>query len=488
VLPLAVFVIAAPKVVEGLGRERFGVLMVVVAVTTLLTSMDLGLGAGGVRLVARAAGKGDMATAAEVVREVFTVFAALAILVAGAGLLLAGPLARLLFPDTQLPGTETQQVVALAAILAAVAFVGAGTAVLPRGMEAMPFVSAAQGLYSAAIWLGAWGLVTVDGGLVAILVWIVAANMLLSLAFAAWGLYHCPEASFRPTRKLTHLRGAIAFNTFAFTAQINAALVNNIDKLLISFVLGPVSVAHYSLVSNVATKLPLVASALAAFVYPRASHLSIAEENAPIRELYVRVSRYLTLALAPLTVLMLALAPAALRVWMGEDFAREVAGPTLVLITAYAIAAVSVVPSLVFNAMGNSRIGAVFSGLAVLLTAAGSAALVGPLGILGVALGVLIGMLQSLVYAGLLERSLGLGWFRARRAFLLQVAMCLAAEAGVLLVLNEFVRGWASLAAIGALGGCAFFVAWVAFGFATAEDRALVRRLVRASGRSGTTC
>jgi O-antigen/teichoic acid export membrane protein len=484
-----VFVVAAPRVVEGLGRERFGVLMVVVAVTALVTSMDLGLGAGGVRLVARASGKGDMATAADVVREVFTVFAGLAILVAGAGLLLADPLARLLFPDTQLPAAETQRVVELAAILAAVAFLGAGVAVLPRGMEAMPFVSAAQGLYSAAIWLGAWGLVTLGDGLVAILAWIVAANTLLSLAFAAWGLYHCPEASFRPTRKLTHLRGVIAFNTFAFAAQINAALVNNIDKLLISFVLGPVSVAHYSLVSNIAAKLPLVASALAAFVYPRASHLSIADENAPIRELYLRVSRYLTLALAPLTVLMLALAPAALRVWMGEDFAREVALPTLVLIAGYAIASVSVVPSLVFNAVGNSRIGALFSGIAVLLTAAASAALIAPLGILGVALGVLIGMLQSLLYAGLLERSLGLGWFHERRPFLLQVAACLATQAGVLLLLQGFVGGWVSLAAIGALGGCAFFAAWVAFGFATAEDRALVRRLVRASGRSSsTTC
>jgi O-antigen/teichoic acid export membrane protein len=463
--------------------------MVVVAVTALVTSMDLGLGAGGVRLVARASGKGDMATAADVVREVFTVFAGLAILVAGAGLLLADPLARLLFPDTQLPAAETQRVVELAAILAAVAFLGAGVAVLPRGMEAMPFVSAAQGLYSAAIWLGAWGLVTLGDGLVAILAWIVAANTLLSLAFAAWGLYHCPEASFRPTRKLTHLRGVIAFNTFAFAAQINAALVNNIDKLLISFVLGPVSVAHYSLVSNIAAKLPLVASALAAFVYPRASHLSIADENAPIRELYLRVSRYLTLALAPLTVLMLALAPAALRVWMGEDFAREVALPTLVLIAGYAIASVSVVPSLVFNAVGNSRIGALFSGIAVLLTAAASAALIAPLGILGVALGVLIGMLQSLLYAGLLERSLGLGWFHERRPFLLQVAACLATQASVLLLLQGFVGGWVSLAAIGALGGCAFFAAWVAFGFATAEDRALVRRLVRASGRSSsTTC
>jgi len=484
VVPLAVFVVAAPKVVDGLGRERFGVLMVVVAVTSLLTSMDLGLGAGGVRLVARAAAKGEPAVAAEVVREVFTVFSGLAVLVAGAGLVLADPLARLLFPDTTLPAQETQQVVVLGALLAAVAFVGAGTAVLPRGMEAMPFVSGAQGIYSAAIWLGAWALVAAGKGLVAILVWIIATNTLLSLAFAAWGLYHCPATSFRPTRNLTHLRGVIAFNTFAFAAQINAALVNNLDKLLISSVLGPVSVAHYSLVSNIAAKLPLVASAIAAFVYPRASHLSIADRNTPIQELYVRVSRYLTLMLAPLTVLMLVLAPAALRVWMGEDFAREVSAPTLVLITAYAIATVSVVPSLVFNAMGNSRIGAVFSGIAVLLTAAGSIALIAPFGILGVAFGVLIGMLQSLVYAGLLERSLDLGWFRARRGFLLKVALCLAVQAVVLLLLQGFVRGFVSLVGVSALGGCAFFVAWAAFGFVTAEDRALLRRLLQPGRRS----
>lgn len=479
--PIAAFVVAAPKVVEGLGRERFGVLMVVVAVTTLVTSMDLGLGAGGVRLVARASGKGDMVAVAEVVREVFTVFVGLAILVAGAGLALADPLAALLFPSASLPSAETRQVVALAAVLAAVAFVGAGTAVLPRGMEAMPFVSALQGLYSTAIWLGAWGLVAFGQGLVAILGWLVVTNLLLALAFAAWGLYHCPGTSFRPTRKLAHLRDAIGFNAFAFAAQINAALVNNLDKLLISSVLGPVSVAHYSLVSNIAAKLPMVAAALAAFVYPRAAHLSTADANAPIQDLYVRVSRYLTLALAPLTVLMLLLAQPALQLWMGDAFRREMAWPALVLVAAYAIAAVSVVPSLVFNALGNSRVGALFSGIAVLLTAAGSLALIAPLGVLGVALGVLIGMLQGVVYAGLLERSLGLGWFRSRRRFLVQVSVCLAAQALVLFALRGFVSGWASLAAIGALGGCTFFAAWIAFGFASADDRALVQRLAQAS-------
>lgn len=475
------FVVAAPRVVDGLGRERFGVLMVVVAVTALVTSMDLGLGAGGVRLVARASGKGDLRTATEVVREVFTVFAGLALLVAIAGLALADPLAGLLFPSSSLPRAETRQVVTLGAVLAAVAFVGAGTAVLPRGMEAMPFVSAVQGLYSAAIWLGAWALVAQGWGLAAILVWLVAANLLLALAFAAWGLYHCPGASFRPTRQFTHLRGVVAFNAFAFSAQVNAALVNNLDKLLISFVLGPVSVAHYSLVSNIAAKLPMVAAALAAFVYPRAAHLSVTAANAPIQDLYVRVSRYLTLALAPLAMLMLVLAAPALALWMGADFAREMAGPTLVLVAAYAVATVSVVPSLVFNAMGNSRIGALFSGIAVLLTAAGGIALITPLGVLGVALGVLIGMLQGVVYAGLLERSLGLGWFKARRRFLAQVAICLAAQAFVLLLLRGFATSWASLAAIGALGGCAFFTAWVAFGFATADDRALLQRMARAS-------
>ena len=481
VAPIAVFVVAAPRVVDGLGKERFGVLMVVLAVTTLVTSMDLGLGAGGVRLVARASGKGDMVAAAELVREVFTVFAGLALLVAGAGFVLSGTLATLLFPTTTLPPAEVRHVVALGALLAAVAFVGAGTAVLPRGLEAMPFVSAVQGLYSVAVWLGAWGVVAQGWGLVAILVWLVAANMVMALAFAAWGLYHCPGTSFRPTRRLAHLRDAVAFNAFAFGAQINSALVNNLDKLLISFVLGPVSVAHYSLVSNLAAKLPMVAAALASFVYPRAAHLSIADENAPIQDLYLRVSRYLTLLLAPLAMLMLVLATPALVLWMGEAFAREMGWATVVLVAAYAIATVSVVPSLIFNAMGNSRIGAVFSGIAVLLTAVGSIALIAPLGVLGVALGVLIGMLQSVVYAGLLEQGLGLGWFRSRRRFLVQVAVCLAAEAIVLLLFRGFVSGLASLVAIAAFGGSTFFAAWMALGFATADDRALVQGMVQRS-------
>jgi O-antigen/teichoic acid export membrane protein len=166
---------------------------------------------------------------------------------------------------------------------------------------------------------------------------------------------------------------------------------------------------------------------------------------------------------------------------MGADFASEMAGPTLVLVAAYAIATVSVVPSLIFNAMGNSRIGALFSGMAVLLTAAGSVVLIVPFGILGVALGVLIGMLQGVVYAGLLERSLGLGWFRSRRRFLVQVALCLAAEVIVLLLLRGFVSGLTSLAAIGGLGGCTFFAAWVALGFTTPEDWALVQRMVQSS-------
>jgi O-antigen/teichoic acid export membrane protein len=481
VAPIAVFVIAAPKVVEGLGKERFGVLMVVIAVTTLVTSMDLGLGAGGVRLVARASGKGDMVAATELVREVFTVFSGLALLVAGAGFVLSGPLATLLFPTTSLPSAEVRHVVALGALLAAVAFVGAGTAVLPRGLEAMPFVSAVQGVNSVGLWLGAWGLVALGWGLVAILVWLIVANMAVALAFAAWGLYHCPATSFRPTRRLAHLRGAVAFNAFAFVAQINAAVMYNLDKLLISAVLGPVSVANYSLVSNIAAKLPMVASALAAFVYPRASHLSIGAASAPIQELYVKVSRYLMLVLAPPLAVLVVCAEPALRLWMGEAFAREMTGVTIVLLAAFAIAALSVVPSLVFNALGNSRIGALFSGIGVLLTVAGTLALIRPLGILGVAFGMLIGMLQAIVYAGLLERSLGLGWFRSRRRFLVQVAACVAAEAIVLLLVRGFVSGWASLIAIGALGGGTFFAAWVALGFTTADDRALVQRMVQRS-------
>jgi hypothetical protein len=107
--------------------------------------------------------------------------------------------------------------------------------------------------------------------------------------------------------------------------------------------------------------------------------------------------------------------------------------------------------------------------------------LIRPLGVLGVACGVLIGMLQAIVYAGLLERSLGLGWFRSRRKFLAQLALCLAVEAIAVFLLRGFVTGWASLIAIGTLGGCSFFAAWIALGFVTADDRTLVQRIAQAS-------
>jgi O-antigen/teichoic acid export membrane protein len=480
-LPIAAFVVAAPRVLEGLGKERFGVLMVVVAMTALVASMDFGLGAGGVRLIARASGKRDPAAVSELVREVFSAYAVLALAVWGAALFLAGPVSALLFSETSLPPAELRQVVQLGGFLAAVGFVGAGTSVLARGMEAMPFISAVQGVYSTAIWLGAWALVAHGFGLVGILLWILSTSVVVALAFAAWGLYHCPGTSFRPTRRWTHLRGAVSFNTFAFAAQINAAAINNLDKLLISFVLGPVSVANYSLVANVATKLPLVAGAVASFVYPRAANLSIGEGNLAIRELYVKVSRYLTLILAPLAVLCILLTEPALSLWMGEAFAREMVWVAVVLLAGFSIATVSVVPSLVFNAMGNSRIGALFSGIAVLLTAVASLALIGPLGTLGVALGVMIGMLQGVVYAGLLEQSLGLGWFRSRRRFLAQVAVCLAAEAIVVALLQGYVAGWAGLLGVAAAGWLVFVAAWILLGFSTADDRALVQRMAGAS-------
>jgi len=481
VLPIAAFVVAAPRVVDGLGKEHFGVLMVVVAMTALLSSMDLGLGAGAVRLIARASGERDLIAVSEVVREVFTAFAGLALLVAGAAWFLAGPIATLLFSDTSLAPAEVRHVVRLGGLLAAVGFVGAGASVLARGMEAIPFVSAVQGVYSTAIWLGAWALVTHGYGLTGILLWLLAMSAVGALVFAAWGLYHCPGTSFRPTRRWRHLRGALSFNAFAFASQLNAAAINNLDKLLISLVLGPVAVANYSLVANVAAKLPLVAGAIASFVYPRAAALCIGEGNEAIRMLYVQVSRYLTLILAPLTVVGILLTEHALRLWIGDEFAHDMNRVAVVLFAAFSIATVSVVPSLIFNAMGNSRIGAVFSGIAVLLTAVISLVLIGRWGILGVAVGVLIGMLQGVVYAGLLERSLGLGWFLSRRRFLVQVAICLAAEAIAILLLRDLAAEWTGLIGVALLGCFFFFGAWVLLGFATVDDRALVHRIVSLS-------
>jgi len=166
-----------------------------------------------------------------------------------------------------------------------------------------------------------------------------------------------------------------------------------------------------------------------------------------------------------------------LAIWLGPAFAAQAAPLLQVLCFGYVVAVLSVVPSQIFNGIGNARIGALFATAGTLINVGGCVILLPLFGMMGAAAASLLGMLQAVVYAGALEAHLGLGWFKARRGFYLSVLGVIAGQFLALYAMRPLVGGWVSLLLVGTGGYAVFHLAWRALGLLSADDKKVLGEL-----------
>lgn len=254
------------------------------------------------------------------------------------------------------------------------------------------------------------------------------------------------------------------------------------DKLLIAYFLGPAPVAFYAVAVNLASKLLSVAAALTSFVFPRAINLATGGDRQALTALYLRASRFTLLAVLPLAIPVIWLAPQFLSLWLGDEFSAESAVLLQVLTVAYCVAVLSVPASQIYNGLGNSRIGAAYAAAGSLINLVLCALLIPLFGTIGATLGVLAGMMQAIVYAGSLGRHLGVGWFGGQRKLFAQLALAASLQSLVLYMTRSWITGWPSLLATGGGVWLLFYAAWVVCGFLNDDDKVLLRRLTGSQG------
>ncbi|MDQ3194818.1 MAG: oligosaccharide flippase family protein, partial [Pseudomonadota bacterium] len=356
-------------------------------------------------------------------------------------------------------------------------FVGAGLSLLPRALERFPTITLIQVASNIAMWGGAVLLIVFGYGLVQVMWWIATLTIIVCLLYAAWNRRLLPELTWRPTSRFGESKKIFSYSAYAFLAQATSMVTYHADRLLIAYFLGPAAVAFYAVAANLASKLLSVAAALTSFVFPRAITLASGSERGAIVALYLRASRFTLLAIFPIAMPVIWLAPEFLTLWLGKEFALHAAVLLQILTAAYCIAVMSVAASQVYNGLGNSRIGAAYAATGSLINLALCGLLIPRFGTTGATIAVLAGMLQAILYAGSLERHLGLGWFGGQRKLYLQLALAMVGQSLLLYLSRSGVNGWFSLVAIGGGAWIAFYLTWAVCGFLNNDDKAVLSRL-----------
>lgn len=463
--------------VRVLGLERYGAWAVLTAVVAYGGILELGLG---VSLVRRVAALHAAADADGLAKALGGTLAATAVLGLCGGVLLVAA-SGLIAGAVRVPAALSDEFVTALRVSAVTVWLAVPCAALgavPMALQRLDAVVALEAGVTSVV-LAAQIAVAVTGGNLVGLALVAAGGRAVSLA----GRAVLARRLVGPLALEIDLAYPFwselgRFGALKVVHQLASLLVQHLDRLLVALFLSAGTVAFYAVPLDLAQKLLVVPSNVSLAFYPAACAAAAPSERSTFYFLYERTSRAVAVATFPLAMVLVVFAGPILSFWVGPAVAARSADLLRVLAAAYALMALTAIPSNAADALNRPEISARYSiaGLAINVTLA--VILIPRLGIMGSGLAILGNLvLQAPWFVRAVTRTI-VGaplWPYALRA--IGQPLVPAAIAGAVLVgavATGLARGPAGLAFAALAGGAAFLVAvrWIGL-FNVAEGEVL---------------
>jgi O-antigen/teichoic acid export membrane protein len=381
---------AAPFLVARLGLEQYGLWMLVNALTGTMGVFSMGLGDATVKYVSTHRGRNDPVGVQKVFSSTLTGSALLGGLL-GALILLGAPLlARQVFriePQHQTAALHAIQLGALIPLLRAIESVLVNTlrAYEQYGSPARISVVVKVAIVGSAVVLAGF-----SRGVEAIIAATAAAIALgvLLQAFTVSRLIRGISFSFTLDRAAW--KEVFGFGFYSWVQLLGAMVFNQADRLLIGSLLGTTAVAYYTICMQLAQQVHGIVGAGFNFIFPHISARHEAGESDQLKRVY-RLAVGVNVALVVLLcVPLLIFGKTILTLWMGADFANRSYHLLTVLVVAFAVLAINVVPHFALLGLGKVRFVSLVNLAGGVLSLAAGASLIPFFGLIGAAVGRLL--------------------------------------------------------------------------------------------------
>lgn len=380
----AMMFLATPAFISALGAEQYGQWMLLLTFNGFGGVAGLGMGSATIKEVSEFRGRGDMAGAAESVRN--SVGITLASSLALAALIVA---IGITFGPNLLSRVGKPEVIVAISIAAAlsivleqidVVFVGA-----IKGFERFDLSAPVEAISKAAIVLAALAVARETGSLY----WVILTSLMLTVvrtglkAIVAGRL--TGAGVLLPHWHAASIRRIFAFGKWTWLLAIASALFGTVDRLLIGGSLGAESLARYSVCLQLAQQVQAVPAAAAQIFFPMVSRM--VAEGRDVRRVAAKAMLLLCVSSILIGAPIIAFRSDILRLWVGPDIAMGGAPVLATLVLAFMVLAINNVPHYVLLGLGRSRTVALVNIIAGLISAVCCYAALQAYGLAGAAFG-----------------------------------------------------------------------------------------------------
>lgn len=321
-----------PFYLDYLGIEAYGLIGFYVTTQALLQLLDMGMAPTINREVARCAAAGNVKEAGKLLHTLAVVYWGMAAVIAVLILALAPFIAEYWLQSKRLPAQTINHAVMLMGLVLACRW--------PIGLYQGALIGAQRLTVSSAINMA---MVTVgSAGAVAILafisptieaffIWQACVGFFFAIAMrtAAWRIIGGTEQN---RFDLVQLKSVWRFTAGMSGIGLTALVFTQLDKIILSKMLGLAEFAHYMLATVVVSGLYILISPLFNVIYPRFSALLVKGETEKVVELYRLGTRMLATLLFPTATVMALFAEDLVLVWTGDPAVAASVAPVIALL------------------------------------------------------------------------------------------------------------------------------------------------------------
>lgn len=320
--PMLVALVAIPLLIDGMGKERFGLLAIIWMGVGYFSLFDLGLGRALTKLVSERLGREETDDLGPLIWTAFTLLAALGVLGAALLVMFSQPLVAgiLNVPD----GFRDEAITAFRVLA-----IGLPLVIVTAGLIGL--LQAHQHFGTITAIRVPLGVLTFAGPLVSLqftpsIAW--ATTVLLTGRMIALVVYYLAAARVRvelrspPILQRAHIRPLLSFGGWLTVTNIVGPLMTYMDRFFISAMLGLSAVTYYVTPYEVLARIQIVTQAIMGVTFP-AMAAARAGDSQRLVSLYANAGKVLYWAMLPVLASVFLLGPEALSIWLGEEFRNE---------------------------------------------------------------------------------------------------------------------------------------------------------------------
>ena len=359
--PILLSLVCLPYIVHKLGNEAYGVLALVTSVLGFFAFLDLGVTNASVKYMAEAYAQKDLEKINNIIGSSLVVY----LIAGGSGCCLIALMTNALVqnilkipPGYIADSTFAFYVASCGFLLNMVLGVFAA---VPKAVQRYDVATKVNMAVSTSLTIMTVLALYLGYGLREV----VILNFLSSLASLSIYMLVAKKLikgiSIRVSYDPATFKLLFTFGAYSLLVMISSAFLFQLDRLMIGSFAGAAQVTYYVVPASIALRINGFVGSIMGVVFPLCSELHATGQQAKLRELYLKTSKYAFMLSISIATPLVVLSTPLMKYWMGVEYGLKSSLVLALLSVSSFFASLSTIPAFLLDGIGKPRVNAFFA-------------------------------------------------------------------------------------------------------------------------------